>query len=163
MRHIVCEQLRRKYQDLSATERPRLAAMRSADPPDELPAGRDWNQMVNSGIHAVPSMNHIHIHVVSRDSVVEGGLRLTHFYNTFHTEFLVGLEHFPLARDDVRRPSGSLEVNGGRIVSFLVACLMLDGVCYTVATAAMKCCCRSDAHPYEEQKFCYRKNHEAIH
>ncbi|KAG6248510.1 hypothetical protein E4U23_002937 [Claviceps purpurea] len=35
--------------------------------PGALPPGRDWEAEVISGVHAVPSMSHLHIHVLSRD------------------------------------------------------------------------------------------------
>jgi hypothetical protein len=30
-------------------------------PPDELPQGRDWEEDIVVGVHAVPSMNHLHV------------------------------------------------------------------------------------------------------
>ena len=47
-------------------------------------------------------MNHLHIHVLSKDMVSECMKKRNH-YLSFTTDFLVGLEHFPLARDDYRR------------------------------------------------------------
>ena len=55
-----------------------------------------------SGIHANPSMSHLHIHVLSKDMVSEPMKKRNH-YLSFTTDFLVGLEHFPLAKDDYRR------------------------------------------------------------
>lgn len=67
-----------------------------------LPRGRDWATEVKVGVHAVPSMNHLHVHVLSRDMHSE---RLKHrkHYNSFTTDFFVPLEDFPLAEDDPRR------------------------------------------------------------
>jgi aprataxin len=30
--------------------------------------GRDWEKEVKVGVHAIPSMNHLHVHVMSRDN-----------------------------------------------------------------------------------------------
>lgn len=67
-----------------------------------LPRGRDWTREVKVGVHAVPSMNHLHVHVLSRDMHSE---RLKHrkHYNSFTTDFFVPLDDFPLAEDDPRR------------------------------------------------------------
>lgn len=99
---MVANELRRRYGRFSASERPRLDAMESDDPPDELPPGRDWSKEVITGIHAGPSMNHLHVHVMSRDMVSEWMKKRNH-YQSFTTPFLVRLDEFPLAPDDVRR------------------------------------------------------------
>lgn len=71
-----------------------------------LPKGRDWRKEVKVGVHAVPSMNHLHIHVLSRDMHSD---RLKHrkHYNSFTTDFFVPLDDFPLAEDDWRRQPGA--------------------------------------------------------
>jgi len=102
VRAIVANELRRKFGKYSASDKPRLGALESDDPPDELPAGRDWDKEIISGIHANPSMNHLHIHVLSVDMVSECMKKRNH-YLSFTTDFLVGLKHFPLAEDDYRR------------------------------------------------------------
>lgn len=99
---VVANELRRLYGKFSKSEKPRLEAMESDDPPDELPPGRDWSKDVVSGVHAGPSMNHLHVHVMSRDMVSEC-LKKTGHYQSFTTPFLVHLDEFPLAEDDVRR------------------------------------------------------------
>lgn len=102
---IVANELRRRYGRFSASDRPRLEAMESDNPPDELPPGRDWMKEVIAGIHAGPSMSHLHVHVMSRDMVSKCLTRQTH-YQSFTTPFLVRLEEFPLAKDDIRwRPN----------------------------------------------------------
>jgi aprataxin len=102
VRHIVAEELRRKFGHCSRSEKARILAMEVEEPPKELPAGRDWSKEVISGIHANPSMNHLHIHVLSRDMVSEPMKKRNH-YLSFTTDFFVGLEHFPLASEDHRR------------------------------------------------------------
>lgn len=69
---------------------------------DELPSGRDWAKDVISGIHANPSMNHLHIHVLSRDMFSEP-MKKTNHYLSFTTDFFVGLDQFPLPANDHRR------------------------------------------------------------
>lgn len=102
VRQIVASELRRRFGKYSAQDQPRIQALESDDPPEELPAGRDWTKEVMSGIHANPSMSHLHIHVLSKDMVSEPMRRKNH-YLSFTTDFLVGMEHFPLAKDDYRR------------------------------------------------------------
>lgn len=99
---MVANELRRRYGKYSTLDRPRLDAMESDDPPDELPQGRDWSKEVITGIHAGPSMNHLHVHVMSRDMVSEC-LKKSGHYQSFITPFLVRLEEFPLPQDDTRR------------------------------------------------------------
>ncbi|CCX09988.1 HIT-like domain-containing protein [Pyronema domesticum] len=64
--------------------------------------GRDWEQEVKVGVHAAPSMNHLHVHVLSRDCVSER-LKTVKHYNSFNTPFFIELDEFPLAEDDERR------------------------------------------------------------
>lgn len=102
LRTLAAGELRRKYGKFSAQDRERQQAL-DADPPlEELPPGRDWEREIMCGIHARPSMNHLHVHVISVDRYSD---RLKHrkHYNSFSTPFFVPLEDFPLAKDDVRR------------------------------------------------------------
>ncbi|KAJ6438601.1 aprataxin-like protein [Purpureocillium lavendulum] len=72
----------------------------------QLPPGRDWEAEVLVGVHAVPSMRHLHIHVLSRD-MHSASLKHRKHYNSFNTPFLVDVADFPLAADDPRRdPKG---------------------------------------------------------
>ncbi|TQS35554.1 hypothetical protein Golomagni_04025 [Golovinomyces magnicellulatus] len=64
--------------------------------------GRNWDAEVISGIHARPSMNHLHIHVLSVDRFSDS-LKHRKHYNSFATNFFIPLEDFPLSSDDVRR------------------------------------------------------------
>lgn len=110
LRHLVGSELRRKFGRFSRSERERQDAMESDPPPDsapdELPPGRNWAaDDVLVGIHAHPSMNHLHIHILSVD---RHGARLRHrkHYNSFSTPFFVPLADFPLDPDDPRRHPG---------------------------------------------------------
>ncbi|KAM0670555.1 hypothetical protein MY8738_000798 [Beauveria namnaoensis] len=67
-----------------------------------LPPGRDWAAEVICGVHAVPSMSHVHVHVLSRDMHSHKMKHRKH-YNSFVTPFLVDIDDFPLAGDDPRR------------------------------------------------------------
>ncbi|CAG8054565.1 unnamed protein product [Penicillium olsonii] len=102
LRTLAAGELRRKYGKDSAQEQARQAALSADPPPDELPQGRDWEQEVIVGVHAVPSMNHLHVHVLSVDRY---SARLKHrkHYNSFSTPFFVPIDDFPLAPDDERR------------------------------------------------------------
>lgn len=102
VRQMVASELRRKFSRYSGTDRPRLEAMGSDDPPDELPPGRDWNRDIISGTHANPSMNHLHIHVLSKDMMSEC-MKKTNHYLSFTTDFLIPLDQYPLAEGDQRR------------------------------------------------------------
>ncbi len=105
VRTLVAKELQRLYGRFSARERERRRIIDATDAPleeAELPPGRDWEKEVVSGIHASPSMTHLHIHVLSVDRFNEC-LRKRPHYNSFATPFFVPLEAFPLKEDDVRR------------------------------------------------------------
>ena len=104
-KQMVVSELRRKYGQFSKSEQARIQARDADDPPEVLPEGRDWMKDIITGIHAVPSMNHLHVHVMSRDMVSDCLTRSAH-YNSFQTSFLVPLERFPLAKDDPIRRLG---------------------------------------------------------
>lgn len=105
VRGVVAGELRRRFGHESASDRPVLEAIRMEDPPDKLPPGRDWDKEIISGIHANPSMNHVHIHVLSRDMHSQP-MRKSNHYLSFTTDFLVPLDQFPLAAGDHRRRHG---------------------------------------------------------
>ena len=67
-----------------------------------LPPGRDWEAEIRVGVHAVPSMSHLHIHVMSRD-MHSRTMRHRKHYNSFNTPFLIDLNSFPLDETDPRR------------------------------------------------------------
>ena len=98
-------ELRHLYGKFSKAEAARYEALSADDIPEELPSGRDWEAEIMTGVHAHPSMNHMHVHVISKDRHSE---RLKHrkHYNSFSTDFFVPLDNFPLAEDDPRRHPG---------------------------------------------------------
>ena len=102
VRAIVIAELRRKLGQFSKAERVRTEAMEADDLPDELPPGRDWSREVISGTHANPSMNHLHIHVMSRDMSGEY-MKKTNHYHSFTTDFFIPIHEYPIAQDDPRR------------------------------------------------------------
>jgi aprataxin len=105
LRALAASELRRRFGSASAADAPYLAALEADPPPPTLPAGRDWAAEVMVGVHAHPSMNHLHVHVISRDRHSDK-LRHRKHYNSFSTPFFVPLADFPLADDDVRRHPG---------------------------------------------------------
>ncbi|TFB04907.1 Aprataxin-like protein [Trichoderma ghanense] len=74
------------------------------EPP--LPQGRNWLADIRCGVHAVPSMGHMHVHVFSRD-MHSPAMKHRKHYNSFNTPFLVDIADFPLDGDDVRRGRGA--------------------------------------------------------
>ena len=70
---------------------------------DKRPEGRDWAAGIKMGVHAVPTMSNVHIHVMSKELC--GGKEPKHAerYNSFYSPFFVPLEDFPLAANDPRR------------------------------------------------------------
>jgi aprataxin len=105
LKTLVAKELRRKYGPFSKQDEPREAVLNGEIDADMLPEGRDWEKGVKVGVHAHPSMNHLHIHVISVDRHSEC-LKYKKHYNSFATPFFVELEDFPLAEDDVRRRPG---------------------------------------------------------
>jgi len=119
---LAAADLRRKYSRFSAQDSARNEAMNLEPPPTHLPpAGRDWSQDIVIGVHAHPSMSHLHIHIISVDRVVSAHspdfhrstnscqsecMKHRKHYNSFATPFLVPLDDFPLAEDDERRHPG---------------------------------------------------------
>ena len=104
LKNIVAKELQRKFGQFSAQDKAREAVLDGdvdlADG-EELPKGRDWESEVLVGVHLHPSMNHLHIHVLSRDNY-SGCLKHRNHYNSFNTPFFVRLDEFPLGKDDPR-------------------------------------------------------------
>jgi len=98
---VAASELRRIYGRYSALEKVRIEAMELDDPPDELPPGRDWRRDIKVGVHAYPSMSHLHIHIFSADRC-HTMMKYSNHYNTFNTDFFVPLHDFPLSQDDDR-------------------------------------------------------------
>ncbi len=107
---LAASELSRLISSHSESSKARIAAMEGDDPPDELPPGRDFLKELKVGIHAHPSMNHLHVHIISRDMHSD---RLKHqkHYNSFNTDFFIPLDDFPLAQDDPRRLTGYQNAN----------------------------------------------------
>lgn len=102
---LVASELQRRLGSFSAAEAARQAVLNGKTEPTDasgLPSGRGWASEVRCGIHAVPSMRHLHIHVFSRD-MHSPALRHRKHYNSFNTPFLVDIDDFPLSQDDPRR------------------------------------------------------------
>ncbi|KUJ10093.1 HIT-like protein [Mollisia scopiformis] len=111
LRHIVGKELQSRYGPYSKQDIPREKVLNGEVEPAEdgvLPVGRDWDKEVMAGIHAHPSMNHLHVHVLSVDRYSEC-LKHRKHYNSFATEFFVPIEDFPLAKDDERRHGHDLK------------------------------------------------------
>lgn len=121
LRSLAASELRRLFGKSSALEKARQAALDAEEEEqeeqaaaaaaapsvsDELPAGRDWEKEVMCGVHAHPSMNHLHVHVISVDRAGDC-LKHRNHYNSFSTPFFIDIEDFPLSADDVRRHPGS--------------------------------------------------------
>ncbi|KAF2438614.1 HIT-like protein [Karstenula rhodostoma CBS 690.94] len=108
---LAARELRRKYGLSSAADAPYQRAledlMSGPDPPlpaerdSLLPQGRDWSREIISGVHTHPSMNHLHIHVLSRD-MHSPWLKKKNHYLSFNSSFLVGLDEFPLEEGSPR-------------------------------------------------------------
>lgn len=103
LRILVAKELKRRFGAESAAEKKREEALEKGE--GEVPEGRDWSEDVIAGIHAHPSMNHLHIHILSRDFHSDC-MRHRKHYNSFHTPFFIDVEDFPLAEDDRRRHPG---------------------------------------------------------
>jgi aprataxin len=105
LRSFAAGELRRRYGRYSEQDRAREKALSAEPPPEQLPRGRDWERELMCGIHAGPSMNHLHVHVIAVDRYSD---RLKHrkHYNSFATPFFIDIEDFPLAPDDRRRHPG---------------------------------------------------------
>lgn len=104
-REIVASELRRLYGKDSVSEHARREAIESEDPPEVLPEGRDWSEEVITCVHANPSMNHLHFHILSKDRH-SPSLKHRKHYNSFNTRFFVPVEDLPLNEDDERQHAG---------------------------------------------------------
>jgi aprataxin len=80
----------------------RVKAMDEGAAPADLPPARDFTQEIRMGFHAHPSMNHLHLHIFSRD-MYSPALKHRKHYNSFNTDFLLPLDEFPYAEEDDRR------------------------------------------------------------
>ncbi|KAI1438525.1 HIT domain-containing protein [Xylaria sp. CBS 124048] len=105
LKRFCAKELQRRLGPGSAQDEQREAVLRGdveCAKGATLPAGRDWEREILVGVHALPSMNDLHVHVLSRD-MVSANMRHRKHYQSFHTAFLVDLADFPLPPDDPRR------------------------------------------------------------
>lgn len=111
LKTLAASELRRMYGRHSARDAPYQAAladmMSAADPPAAelreglLPEGRDWLADVKVGVHTHPSMNHMHVHVMSRD-MHSPCMKHKKHYLSFNSSFFVELDEFPLEEGSER-------------------------------------------------------------
>ena len=95
---LAAAELSRKLSRFSASSKARNDALDAGDY-DNAPPGRDYRKEIRIGIHAHPSMTHLHVHIFSRDMHSECVKHRKH-YNSFNTPFLIPLEVYPLAEED---------------------------------------------------------------
>jgi aprataxin len=87
------------------------AVMASAEPPAPeqreamLPPGRDWLADIKVGVHTHPSMNHMHIHVMSRD-MHSPCMKHKKHYLSCNSSFFVSIDDFPLEKGSERYHPG---------------------------------------------------------
>ncbi len=113
LRVLVAKELHRRFGRFSRLDQEREQALDALDndcddgdtESQNIPIGRDWSKSIISGIHVGPSMNHLHVHVLSIDRHSECMKHRKH-YNSFSTPFLIDVEDFPLDRKDSRRHPG---------------------------------------------------------
>lgn len=115
LKHLAAAELRRKYGRDSASDAPYQTALSSLmsspnpPPPEErpalLPPGRDWASEIKVGVHTHPSMNHMHIHVLSVD-MQSPCLKHKKHYLSFNSSFFVGVDEFPLEQGSERYKPG---------------------------------------------------------
>jgi aprataxin len=109
---LAASELRRQFGHLSASDAPYQAALdahmastTSDEAPANLPPGRDYAREIIAGVHTHPSMNHLHIHVFSRDMHSPCVKHKKH-YLSFTTSFLVRMDEFPLEEGSERFKPG---------------------------------------------------------
>lgn len=107
---IAASELSRLLSPHSASSKARNDAIDSPEPPDVLPPGRDFTKDLRIGIHAHPSMSHLHIHIISQD-MHSDSLKHRKHYNSFNTSFFIPLKDYPLAEDDQRRSTSYQNAN----------------------------------------------------
>ncbi|CAA9959488.1 DcpS-C multi-domain protein [Pyrenophora teres f. maculata] len=105
LKTLAASELRRQYGEFSISDQPYQSTleeiMSAPDPPPpeeqaaRLPPGRDWTKEIVVGVHTHPSMNHLHIHIFSRD-MQSPWMKHKKHYLSFNSSFLVQLDEFPL-------------------------------------------------------------------
>lgn len=114
---LAASELRRQFGRYSAQDTARREALQAdpSPPEDHLPPGRDWHRDIVAGVHAHPSMNHLHIHILSVDRHSEA-MRHRKHYNSFATDFFVKAEDLPLQEGDPRWHPGRAGYLEGELV-----------------------------------------------
>ncbi|KAI0427444.1 HIT domain-containing protein [Xylaria sp. FL1042] len=108
LKRLVAKELQRRFGRFSAQDKLRESVLNGEvewEDAAPLPVGRDWEKELLVGVHAHPSMNDLHVHVLSRDMVSQC-MRHRKHYQSFNTPFLIDVADFPLAPDDPRRNPG---------------------------------------------------------
>ncbi|KAI1422152.1 HIT domain-containing protein [Xylaria sp. FL1777] len=115
LKRLAGKELQRRYGRFSAQDKLREDVLNGDVEWEDgapLPDGRDWEKELLVGVHAHPSMNDLHVHVLSRD-MVSPCMRHRKHYQSFNTPFLIDVADFPLAADDPRRHPGREDFHGG--------------------------------------------------
>ncbi|KAK3399992.1 HIT-like domain-containing protein [Sordaria brevicollis] len=107
---LAAAELERKLSGFSASSKARNEAMDKGIPFDDLPKGRDYLPEIRIGVHAHPSMDHLHVHIISRDMHSDKVKHRKH-YNSFNTPFFIPLDAYPLAEDDELRSTSFQNAN----------------------------------------------------
>ncbi|KAK0636834.1 HIT-like domain-containing protein [Bombardia bombarda] len=110
---LAAAELSRQLSSFSASSAARNAAMDAGVSSEELPPGRDYLSDIRIGVHAHPSMSHLHVHIISKDMHSEKTKHRKH-YNSFNTPFFIPLDDYPLAEDDERRNTAFQNANLNR-------------------------------------------------
>ncbi|KAJ8069531.1 hypothetical protein OCU04_003181 [Sclerotinia nivalis] len=101
LKGIVASELHRRYGSESTQDLEReriLSGEVNLEDDAEMPEGRNWEKDVMVGIHMHPSMDHLHIHVLSVDRYSSCMKKRKH-YSSFATPFFVNLSEFPLSEE----------------------------------------------------------------
>lgn len=96
---LAASELSRLVSQYSATCKARNDALDSDELPKDLPPARDFLPDIRIGVHAQPSMNTLHVHIISCD-MHSSALKHKKHYNSFNTNFFISLEDFPLMEED---------------------------------------------------------------
>lgn len=99
LKKFAASELRRLYGRDNSEERAREEAMQSDPPVEHLPPGHDWENDIKCGIHAKPSMNNLHVHVMSSSKYNSTDKHRRH-RPRFMPPYFIPLDAFPLDPDD---------------------------------------------------------------
>jgi len=80
-------------------------------------ADRDWKADIRAGFHVAPSMNHLHIHVISTDFCNTTAKQWTgREYLAMGIEFFTSLDELPLSSAEPRQKRDKALLDGGELV-----------------------------------------------